>query len=783
MKKKTVIIAAIVGMIVLGLCVKSAAGSRDAVAVDNAAVAGGIITAEGIWPEELPSEQKLEEQGTEEPDKIAIPEMISFAKPVVKLNGEEGELRYDWDYNSVRVDEETLLLTSECYFSKENRQQKIFFLAKAPYYIPHEVFRQDDHSRGVSDPQEWEEYRMKRLHPVDGGYVYEVDGGLYFLDRDFQGTSLLCDLCRMMGDLYSFSPDTFKTCDLTEDASRMLACTDEGLYEYQLENGERKLLEPAFFAHHEIVLAEGDCACGARDFEFSGPVMAAYAPDGQSYAFLTGTEEADWGDITGAVLRSGEGKTLYQRETELIYDFKWVETKDTVYLAVFYKEDKSERIDRVDVNTGEMVTFEVPDEIFLAFLGGLGCRVNFLDGDSLFYWNYDKQDVDQNIFEIYRLSSGERQDFEIAGEVDWEIFVFDCGGHDTYPVRYPKDLAKAPDDLSGIYEDFLNGEITAEQKEQQVCIDELFLDNDIEYCFLDIDGDGGEELQIRDSMVYYVVKVQEGELRVIWEGWWNYEPVLANGRCGILYYSNGYGSERIEFSKMSADGSMEKEVSLYWSDENKNGNPDEGDSFYGSGDIDMEQYLKEREEYTAMRSEAELEWTSRRLKNFATWQEAYIDFIRKIHNTVWENDIGFLYSLLYVDADDVPELCIDTRAAASGELIVSFYDGKVGCMNRERGGTRYIERGGLLYNDYGAMGFYPCNIYMLEKGEFSEIGTGWYSDHADEQGNVYYEYFWEEKLVTEAEFEACIDALIDRTKCVEPSLKYLEEEILEILME
>ncbi|MDE5931029.1 MAG: hypothetical protein K2H40_00895, partial [Lachnospiraceae bacterium] len=187
--------------------------------------------------------------------------------------------------------------------------------------------------------------------------------------------------------------------------------------------------------------------------------------------------------------------------------------------------------------------------------------------------------------------------------------------------------------------------------------------------------------------------------------------------------------------------------------------------------------------YTAMRSEAELEWTSRRLKNFATWQEAYIDFIRKIHNTVWENDIGFLYSLLYVDADDVPELCIDTRAAASGELIVSFYDGKVGCMNRERGGTRYIERGGLLYNDYGAMGFYPCNIYMLEKGEFSEIGTGWYSDHADEQGNVYYEYFWEGKLVTEAEFEACIDALIDRTKCVEPSLKYLEEEILEILME
>lgn len=783
MKKKAIMISAIAGMLVLGLCVKFAAGSRDAAAVDSTAVAEGVVSAEGIWPEELPTEQKLEVQNTEKRDCIAIPEMISLEKPVVKLNGEEGELRYDWDYNSVRVDEETLLLTSECYFLKEDRQQKIFFLAKAPYYIPHEVFRQDDKSRGVSDPQEWEEYRMKRLHSIDGGYVYEVDGALYFMDRNFQETSLLCDLCQLMGDLYSFSPETVKTCDLTEDALRMLACTDEGLYEYQLESGERKLLEPAFFARHEIAIAEGDCACGARDFEFSGPVMAAYAPDGQNYAFLTGTEEADWGEITGAVLRTGEGRTLYQRETEHIYDFKWIETGDTIYLAVFYQEDKSEKIDRVDVNSGEMVTFEVPEEIFLAFLGGFDCHVHFLDADNLFYWNYDKQDAGQNIFEIYNLYSEERHDFEIAGDVDWEISVFDCGDHDTHPVRYPKDLANAPDGSSGVYEDFLNGEITVELEEQHVYIDELFWDNDIEYCFLDIDGDGSGELQIRDSRIYYVVKVQEGALRVIWEGWWNYEPVLADGRCGILHYADGYGSEWIEFSTMSADGSMEKEDSICWSDENKNGKLDEGDFFYDSGDIDREQYLTKREEYAAMRSENELEWTGRRLKDFATWQDAYIDFILKIHVTEWEPDVGFLYSLLYVDADDVPELCIDTRVAVSGELIVSFYDGKVRCVNRERGGMRYIERGGLLYNDYGAMGFYPCNIYLLEKGEFLEIGTGWYSDYADEQGNIYYDYFWEEKPVTEAAFEACIDALIDRTKCVEPSLWYSEAKILEILVE
>lgn len=296
----------------------------------------------------------------------------------------------------------------------------------------------------------------------------------------------------------------------------------------------------------------------------------------------------------------------------------------------------------------------------------------------------------------------------------------------------PSDMESA--DVVEVYEHFLNDELTAGRKEQQVYVDELFRDNDIEYCFLDIDGDGSEELQIRDHSAYYMVKVQEGALQVIFENWLGYEPILAGERCGILYYSHEYGSERIEFSKMSTDGSTESEGSLYWSDKNQNGNPDVGDSFYGSGDINMERYLRAREEYTMMLAENELEWTERRLKNFETWQEAYIDFIQKIHITEWADAGGFGYSLLYVSG-------------------------------------------------YGAMGFYPCNVYRLEKGDFSEIGTGWYSDYTDENGNIYYDYFWEDSAVTEAEFEARINELIDTSKCVGPSLLYAEDEILKILME
>ncbi len=438
MKKKGTIISMIAGIIILFLCVKPDDESREIPLIENIVTGARVVSdRQNEWIEERKTEPKKAgaAQWEREQEKITVPEMIYVKEPKVIWNGKEGELRYDWNYNSVRVDEDTLLLVSECYFSDEKLQQKVFFLAKAPDFALREVFRQD---YKIYNAPECLESRMRRPHLVDGGYIYEMEGILYFLDGDFQEAFPLCDLHQLMGDLYSFSPGTFRTCDVTTDASRMLACTDEGLYEYDLASGSRTLLEPAYFAHHEIVLEEGDCACGARDFRFSGPVKVKYGPDGQSYAFLTGTEEADWGDITGVVLRAGNGETLYQKETENMYDFKWVESEDTVYLAVFYTEDNGKKIlERVNLNTGEVMAFEVPDAVYWG--GNACCVVVFLDEDRLLYINYEKEDgKSKNIFEVYRLSSGERQDAEVAGEADWELMVLDIDGYDTYPVRYPK---------------------------------------------------------------------------------------------------------------------------------------------------------------------------------------------------------------------------------------------------------------------------------------------------------------------------------------------------------
>ncbi len=277
--------------------------------------------------------------------------------------------------------------------------------------------------------------------------------------------------------------------------------------------------------------------------------------------------------------------------------------------------------------------------------------------------------------------------------------------------RTPTEADGSNADMAETYERFLNGELTIAWKKEQVPVAELFWDNDIEYCFCDINGDGVEELHIRDSVAYYAVGVCDNQPQILSEIWWWHEPEASDA-----------------------------------------------------------EWLKKL-------SENDLEWKERQLENFATWQEAYAAYIERRESMVSEYAS---YALIYVDDDEIPELYIYTGGMATGEFVVSFYDGHVGVMNRERVGLQYMERVGLLYSESGNMGFNPCNIYKLDKGTFSEIGTGLCSEIYDEE-EVSFEYFWEGCPVTENEYEARIAELIDKSACVELAELYTKEEILEIL--
>lgn len=372
-----------------------------------------------------------------------IPERILLTKPVVTLNGSEGNLGYRWDYDCIAIDETAILLSIDCYFPEEVQQQKIFYLAEAPDFVPQEVFRQNTGSEGSSiltDAPELLEGRLFRPLVTKAGYIYEADGELYCLAADFQKTTLLCDLRETMGGMYEFSPwlpDKNK-CDVTADASRMLACTDEGLYEYDLVHGDRTLLEPAALIPHETDHIEGDCDCGETGFVFSGPIEAEYAPDDQGYAFLTGTE---YGEPTAITLKAGNGNTLYQKELEYVGGFEWLETENAFFLAVFYRDNTGTWMDRVDGITGEKTTFAVPKEVFYG--GGTYLCAAFLDEDRLIYCknagsaSWERTYEEKSTYEIYRLSDGERQE---ADRGSWKgsrkIKVLYLGGYEAIIIRY-----------------------------------------------------------------------------------------------------------------------------------------------------------------------------------------------------------------------------------------------------------------------------------------------------------------------------------------------------------
>lgn len=333
-----------------------------------------------------------------------------------------------------------------------------------------------------------------------------------------------------------------------------------------------------------------------------------------------------------------------------------------------------------------------------------------------------------------------------------------------------------------IYELFLNGELTVEQDEKQITIDELFGDNDIEYCFLDIDGDEREELHIRDNTAYYVIKDADGEPQIFFQSWWrDYEPVVTDEQCGFLNYFNlGYGTnERICFLKMDADGKREWDE-VYWSDENENRYMDEEDKFTRETDssdveeIDMEQYLQHKDKYYV--NQNDLVWTVRRLKEFETWQEAYTDFLLKSKITWFYNEPEDKYALAYLDEDDIPELICYT-AGGNNVIVVTFYNGKVRILNPSTWGKiKYMEYDGRFYVEDD-----DCDVYLLKEGKFSLIGRGW------DYGQYYfytgyrYRYFWEGTEVTEGEYEECINKVIDTSKCIEPSLVYTEDEMLEMI--
>lgn len=392
--------------------------------------------------EENADKEEEQEQAVVKHEDSDSPIGVGVSKPLVMSDGLVGELSYRWPDQCIMVDDRTVLITGDCFYLDGLQRQKMFFLAKAPYFTLQEVYRHDYQEvpevvENYADRYDCVNERMACPILLPDGYVYEADGRLYHLSKDFQTRDEICNIREIMGDLYQlyYKGAYENACDITTDLKKVLACTNEGLYEYDLESGEAKLLETASFKPHPP-LEEGDCGCATPENDFIGPMRAEYAPDEQGYVFETVDASEDvWGRITGFVLRNRDGETLYQKQIDEYYgDFRWLETQEEDYLAVFYEEKEATWMDLVEADTGNSRTYRVPDGIFTG--DSDEGAVALLNENELLYSGYDWE-TESYCYGIYRLQEGKRvMSRQSESESDWKVKVFAEGSYFQSIVKY-----------------------------------------------------------------------------------------------------------------------------------------------------------------------------------------------------------------------------------------------------------------------------------------------------------------------------------------------------------
>ena len=156
------------------------------------------------------------------------------------------------------------------------------------------------------------------------------------------------------------------------------------------------------------------------------------------------------------------------------------------------------------------------------------------------------------------------------------------------------------------------------------------------------------------------------------------------------------------------------------------------------------------------------------------WVQAYSDYVFLDGENVDFDDIGTLYSLIYVDDDSIPEMLVTFSYEAAGTLLLTFDGERASGKTIGRiGGVKYIDRGGLLKMSNGHMGYFYDMVYRIENGTAENIGGGNYTVTFDGDGeNEIYTYYWGDDEIGEDEYNENLAALFDDSLSVTPYDSY-----------
>lgn len=140
------------------------------------------------------------------------------------------------------------------------------------------------------------------------------------------------------------------------------------------------------------------------------------------------------------------------------------------------------------------------------------------------------------------------------------------------------------------------------------------------------------------------------------------------------------------------------------------------------------------------------------------WKKLYADFIAKDQ---WCQNYATSAKFLYINNDKIPEIYIQGRDAASGNALLTIYKGKVYFENLDgHGGLDYVEKKGIVYLYGGHMDSYYDSIGKLVKGKVVIKNGGYFGAEdnsnvkVDANNNPIYDYYWENKKVSEKKYKA-----------------------------
>ena len=149
----------------------------------------------------------------------------------------------------------------------------------------------------------------------------------------------------------------------------------------------------------------------------------------------------------------------------------------------------------------------------------------------------------------------------------------------------------------------------------------------------------------------------------------------------------------------------------------------------------------------------------------ADCEKAYLEFLKD------KKESYRLFSLVFIDDDDIPELYLSGVSEAEGDMICSYKNGVVVYQLLSRiGGGKYVERSGNIINQNGHMGLYYDNVYKLSENGFSQILNARYTERyehiGNEEYNTYREYFIDNTTVSENDYNNAVRSAFDLSKAI-----------------